>query len=89
MMMIVCKKNIRLSAGVRMFATVDDNKKIDFGFDTVDYEKKQEKVAGVFSNVADSYDVMNDAMSLGIHRYWKNTFVDSIGPLRRRKVYND
>jgi ubiquinone/menaquinone biosynthesis C-methylase UbiE len=46
-------------------------------------------VAGVFSSVADSYDVMNDAMSLGIHRYWKNTFVSSIGALKRRKVYND
>lgn len=65
------------------------SKKIDFGFETVDYEKKQEKVAGVFSSVADSYDVMNDAMSLGIHRYWKNTFVDSIGPLRRRKIFNE
>jgi 2-methoxy-6-polyprenyl-1,4-benzoquinol methylase len=89
MIMMACKRNIRLSAGARMFATVEDNKKIDFGFETVDYEKKQEKVAGVFSNVADSYDVMNDAMSLGIHRYWKNTFVDSIGPLRKRKVYNE
>lgn len=46
-------------------------------------------VGGVFSSVADSYDVMNDAMSLGIHRVWKNTFVDSIGPLKRRKVMND
>ena len=46
-------------------------------------------MAEVFSSVADSYDVMNDAMSLGVHRYWKNTFVDSIGPLRRRKVFND
>jgi ubiquinone/menaquinone biosynthesis C-methylase UbiE len=46
-------------------------------------------VAGVFSSVADSYDVMNDAMSLGIHRYWKNTFVDSIGSLRQRKLINE
>jgi 2-methoxy-6-polyprenyl-1,4-benzoquinol methylase len=46
-------------------------------------------VKGVFSNVADSYDVMNDAMSLGVHRVWKNQFVDSIGPLRPRKIYND
>ena len=46
-------------------------------------------VGGVFSNVAESYDAMNDAMSLGIHRIWKNTFVSSIGPLKRRKVLND
>lgn len=43
-------------------------------------------VKGVFSNVAEQYDVMNDAMSLGIHRCWKSQFVDSIGPLRSRKV---
>ena len=46
-------------------------------------------VGGVFSSVADSYDVMNDVMSLGVHRVWKNTFVSSIGPLKRRKVLND
>jgi 2-methoxy-6-polyprenyl-1,4-benzoquinol methylase len=46
-------------------------------------------VAEVFSSVADSYDTMNDAMSLGIHRYWKNTFVGSIGALRRRKIFNE
>lgn len=46
-------------------------------------------VGGVFSSVADSYDVMNDAMSFGIHRMWKNTFVGSIGPLKRRKIMND
>ncbi len=38
--------------------------------------------------MADSYDVMNDAMSLGVHRVWKNTFVEAIGPLKRRKVLN-
>ena len=49
--------------------------KIDFGFQQVNYEDKQEKVRQVFSSVADSYDLMNDAMSLGIHRLWKNEFV--------------
>ena len=33
-------------------------------------------VGGVFSSVAEQYDVMNDAMSFGIHRVWKNLFVD-------------
>ena len=32
---------------------------------------------------------MNDVMSLGVHRMWKNTFVGSIGPLKRRKIMND
>ena len=44
------------------------------------------KVKEVFSNVADSYDLMNDAMSLGIHRVWKNEFVSSIGCLKPRKI---
>ena len=46
-------------------------------------------VGGVFSNVADSYDVMNDAMSLGVHRIWKNEFVNSIGPLKKRKIMDE
>ena len=32
---------------------------------------------------------MNDAMSLGVHRIWKNTFVESIGPLKHRKILNE
>ena len=43
----------------------------------------------MFSNVADSYDVMNDAMSLGVHRCWKDTFINQIGPLKPRKILND
>jgi len=57
----------------RAFST---NEKIDFGFKTVDRQEKERMVGGVFSSVADRYDVMNDAMSLGIHRVWKNLFVD-------------
>ena len=53
-----------------------------FGFknDVSEIDKK-DKVLGVFNSVADSYDVMNDAMSFGIHRLWKNRFVnDFIDP---------
>ena len=42
-----------------------------FGFKTVAVEQKAEKVAEVFHSVASKYDVMNDAMSLGLHRIWK------------------
>jgi ubiquinone/menaquinone biosynthesis C-methylase UbiE len=49
--------------------------KIDFGFQEVDYDQKVKEVAKVFSSVADSYDLMNDAMSLGVHRLWKDDFV--------------
>ena len=55
----------------------------------MDVQEKQNMVGGVFSNVADSYDVMNDAMSLGVHRIWKNEFVNSIGPLKKRKIMDE
>ncbi|TVY67433.1 2-methoxy-6-polyprenyl-1,4-benzoquinol methylase [Lachnellula suecica] len=51
-----------------------------FGFETVAEAEKEARVAGVFDNVASSYDTMNDFMSLGIHRLWKDHFVRSINP---------
>lgn len=42
-----------------------------FGFKTVDEQQKAELVRGVFDSVARKYDVMNDAMSMGLHRVWK------------------
>ncbi len=51
-----------------------------FGQRTVTPEEKTEAVIGVFDSVADKYDVMNDAMSGGIHRLWKNKFIRRIRP---------
>lgn len=51
-----------------------------FGFKTVDEDKKARMVHGVFSNVASKYDVMNDVMSVGIHRLWKDTMMDWLAP---------
>lgn len=45
--------------------------KTDFGFEQVSPDEKTEKVAQVFHSVADKYDIMNDLMSLGVHRLWK------------------
>ncbi len=42
-----------------------------FGFSSVDEQAKAERVRGVFDSVASKYDVMNDLMSLGLHRLWK------------------
>lgn len=42
-----------------------------FGFETVDEAQKVDRVRGVFNAVASKYDVMNDLMSLGLHRVWK------------------
>lgn len=43
----------------------------DFGFKTVDEQDKARRVRGVFDSVASKYDVMNDLMSMGLHRAWK------------------
>lgn len=48
-----------------------------FGFETVNTEEKASKVAEVFRSVAPRYDLMNDLMSMGLHRYWKRFTVDS------------
>jgi demethylmenaquinone methyltransferase/2-methoxy-6-polyprenyl-1,4-benzoquinol methylase len=42
-----------------------------FGFNTVDETQKASRVRGVFDSVASKYDIMNDLMSLGLHRAWK------------------
>ncbi len=48
-----------------------DEQQTHFGFQTVSVQEKQHKVAEVFHSVANQYDLMNDLMSLGIHRWWK------------------
>ena len=52
---------------------------IDFGFSEVPLEEKVKKVKGVFDSVAQKYDVMNDVMSLGIHRLWKRQTIELSG----------
>lgn len=51
-----------------------------FGFRTVAKEAKAGMVKGVFDSVASRYDVMNDVMSGGLHRLWKNEMVDWLNP---------
>lgn len=51
-----------------------------FGFKTVDEQDKAGMVESLFSSVASKYDVMNDAMSMGIHRLWKNAMMDWLAP---------
>ena len=55
------------------------NKKTHFGYKEVNVEEKAKHVGGVFSSVASSYDVMNDAMSMGMHRLWKRILVEIAG----------
>ncbi|KAI4158519.1 MAG: hypothetical protein LQ342_007360 [Letrouitia transgressa] len=51
-----------------------------FGRQSIPSSTKSSRVASVFSSVATSYDTMNDLMSLGLHRLWKDRFVTSISP---------
>ena len=56
------------------------NDQVSFGYETVSPEEKTQRVGAVFSSVAKKYDVMNDAMSGGMHRLWKDKFVRRVKP---------
>lgn len=53
---------------------------VSFGYEDVAPDEKTQRVRGVFSSVAPSYDLMNDAMSGGMHRLWKDRFVRRVKP---------
>lgn len=57
-----------------------------FGFKTVSETEKEHLVADVFHSVADKYDLMNDLMSLGIHRLWKRFTIDCAGVRPGQKI---
>ncbi|KAJ2849682.1 2-hexaprenyl-6-methoxy-1,4-benzoquinone methyltransferase [Coemansia brasiliensis] len=57
-----------------------------FGYKTVPEEMKEALVRNVFSSVASNYDVMNDAMSMGIHRIWKDHFIRKMAPTPGAKL---
>ena len=52
-----------------------------FGFQTVDERDKARRVRGVFDSVASRYDIMNDLMSMGMHRAWK-TYTVAVANLK-------
>lgn len=56
------------------------DKTTHFGFETVPEGEKAGRVQGVFNSVASKYDVMNDVMSGGIHRIWKDAMMDWLAP---------
>jgi len=56
------------------------SEKVSFGYEEVAPDEKTERVGAVFSSVAAKYDVMNDAMSGGMHRVWKDRFVKRVKP---------
>jgi len=63
-----------------------DEKTTHFGYKQVPVEEKAEHVREVFDSVASSYDIMNDLMSLGIHRLWKRHTIELAGVRRGQRV---
>ena len=57
-----------------------DEKTIDFGFEDIPVSEKASRVRGIFDNVAGKYDLMNDVMSLGVHRLWKDMTITKTNP---------
>ncbi|PVU87979.1 hypothetical protein BB559_005788 [Furculomyces boomerangus] len=57
-----------------------------FGFKSIPESSKEKLVGNVFSSVATKYDIMNDAMSGGIHRIWKDHFIRTMNPLPGTKL---
>jgi len=57
-----------------------------FGFETVSESEKAGRVQGVFGSVASRYDIMNDVMSGGIHRLWKDAMMDWLAPRSGQKL---
>ena len=62
------------------------DKTTDFGYQKVAWEDKVRRVGAVFDSVADKYDVMNDVMSLGIHRLWKRFTIEMSGVRKGQRV---
>ena len=60
--------------------TERQEKTTHFGFQDVPEDEKAGRVQGVFRSVASKYDVMNDVMSFGIHRIWKDAMMDWLAP---------
>jgi demethylmenaquinone methyltransferase/2-methoxy-6-polyprenyl-1,4-benzoquinol methylase len=63
-----------------MAMTEHSAKEADFGFRRVPLDEKQGLVDDVFHSVARRYDIMNDLMSAGLHRAWKNALVTAVNP---------
>lgn len=65
---------------------MSDDKTTHFGFQQVPLHEKATRVRAVFDSVVDRYDLMNDLMSLGVHRLWKRQTVELAGVRRGQRV---
>ncbi|KAM8865215.1 2-methoxy-6-polyprenyl-1,4-benzoquinol methylase, mitochondrial [Synchiropus picturatus] len=76
----LCDFTARVKTSRRCISDAPEDRTTHFGFQTVPEAEKAKKVYEVFENVAQKYDVMNDAMSLGIHRLWKDALLHVMHP---------
>lgn len=65
---------------------MDNNDSTHFGFQTVKASEKAQKVANVFRSVASRYDLMNDLMSGGVHRLWKQVTIEMAAAREGQKI---
>jgi len=65
---------------------MSESETVSFGYEEVAATEKVARVGAVFSSVARKYDVMNDAMSVGMHRLWKDQFVRRVKPRRGEAI---
>src|SRR5262249_27816634 len=63
----------------RQLSAERDRRFVDFGYERISEAEKPHRVAGVFDSVARRYDLMNDLMSVGLHRLWKNFAIEQTG----------
>lgn len=75
----------------RAFCTAPkaESRTASFGYEEIPLSTKQSRVDQVFTSVASRYDQMNDAMSGGLHRLWKDQLVEDVGVLRPRLSFQD
>lgn len=66
--------------------TSDSQNTTHFGRETIPETEKAGRVRGVFNSVASKYDVMNDVMSVGIHRIWKDAMMDWLAPRPGQRI---
>jgi demethylmenaquinone methyltransferase / 2-methoxy-6-polyprenyl-1,4-benzoquinol methylase len=60
----------------KKYDMIDKNQSTHFGFKSVPWAEKEKKVRDVFHSVAKNYDLMNDLMSCGVHRFWKQLTIE-------------
>ena len=61
--------------------------KVNFGLEKVSKVKKPKLVSSIFSSVSNKYDLMNDVMSFGLHRIWKEKMIAVCKPKSFNKIF--